>query len=157
MIDQAQAIKQLERLSGLDFFPKEKPARKELVLALQCAITDDIAAQVVSEWLAESNVCPKPAELRRLIYSRQEAILENLRKCHMCGGSGILTVWRLVTYRGTSWVVEKSQGLAMDWEQARQFSIDIQTAQEANPNLARQAVLSAAKSCDCRKALTRSD
>ena len=73
MIDKTQAIQQLERLSGLDFFPKEKPAKKELVLALQSAITEDIAAQFVSDWLAESNTCPKPAEIRRAINAAADA------------------------------------------------------------------------------------
>ncbi len=82
MIDKSIAARQLERLSGLNFFPKEAPAKKELLLAMQVALTEDIAAQVVSDWLAESGECPKPADLRRNINARQEGLLEQRRRCH---------------------------------------------------------------------------
>lgn len=94
MIDSTTAAKQLERLSGLAFFPKEAPAKKELRLAIECAITEAIAAAAVSEWLAESSQCPTPSEIRRLINAKQEQLIADRRSCELCGGAGWITVFR---------------------------------------------------------------
>ena len=150
MIPSTTAARQLERLSGLDFFPREAPAKKELRLAIECAITEQIAASVVSEWLAESNTCPKPAEIRRLINSRQEDIREQRRNCPECDGTGFVTVWKLLTYNGNSYNVRRSETLPQiqRQEQANAFLADM----ARSPTNLNQTVLTAAKPCQCRTA-----
>ena len=152
MIDKTTAARQLERLSGLDFFPREAPAKKELLLAMQDAVSEAVAAQVASDWLRESSACPKPSELRRAINAAQESLLEQRRECQTCGGQGAVTVWRLVTYRGHSFVVEKTEALpgVTDNEDAQKFSRMLAERYSQHPELKRQTVLSAAKSCPCR-------
>ena len=71
MIDSKFAAQQLERLAGLNFFPKgagEKAALKELRLALECAASDAIGKRVVDDWLRNEADAPKPAQLRRAAY-----------------------------------------------------------------------------------------
>ncbi len=94
MIDSTTAAKHMERLSGLSFFPKEAPAKKELRLAIEIAITEAIAAAAISEWLSESAQCPTPAEIRRLINAKQERLIEDRWHCELCGGVGWITVFR---------------------------------------------------------------
>lgn len=151
MIDPATAARQLERLAGLDFFPRDAPAKKELRLAIECALTEALAAAVVSDWLAESNICPKPAEIRRMINSKQEQALEQRRNCPKCEGVGAITVWKLITYNGNSLSIRRSELLPgiHTQEQANGF---IEQLQAAKTNL-NQTVLSAAKMCECRKML----
>mgnify|MGYP001165934442 CR=1 FL=1 len=152
MIDKATAARQLERLTGLDFFPREAPAKKELLLAIQDAVNEAVAAQVISDWLRESSACPKPAELRRAVNAAQESLLEQRRECQTCGGQGAVTVWRLVTYRGNSFTVHKTEALpdVNDNEAAQKFSRMLAERYAEHTGLNRQTVLSAAKSCACR-------
>lgn len=152
MIDQNQAIRQLERLSGLDYFPKDKPARRELMLAMQCAITEDIAAQVVSDWLSESGECPKPADLRRNIYSRQEGLLEQRRKCPACNGAGFTTCYYLATYHGMSWGQLRGVERIADFETSLRVTETLRVAYASpTPPTMAQQVISAARECGCRK------
>ncbi len=149
MIDSKTAARQLERLAGLDYFPKEAPAKKELRLAIECALTEQIANSVVSDWLAESNNCPKPSEIRRLINARQEAIIEQRRNCPICDGVGFVTIWKLITYRGKSFVIERAETLhhITRQEQANAFMEQMRSGPPTNLN---QTVLSAAQVCQCR-------
>lgn len=93
------ARKQIERLAGLDRFPREsKPALSELVDALMCAADDRAAKEFVDEWLANNREAPKPVEIRRLIFAEQER-QESARKktyCRECSGSGFVMVKRTV-------------------------------------------------------------
>jgi hypothetical protein len=151
MISSGEASQQIERLSGLDYWPRgedNKPGRKELRLAAEVAESCEVLKAVVDDWVASQTQCPKPAELRRLIYDKNSQRKEQLSRCRGCGGNGAITVWRLVTYKGNSFVVEKSE------------RIDVHSQEEANEflaNLARvattvkQTVLTAAETCYCRK------
>ncbi len=152
VIDQNQAIRQLERLSGLDYFPKDKPARRELMLALQCAITEDIAAQVVTDWLAESGECPKPANLRHNINSRQEALVEQRRRCDTCGGSGFVTRYYLATYHCFSWGQLRGCQRLDGYEAALTVTEGLRSAYASpTPPTMAQQVISAAAECGCRR------
>lgn len=63
MISEDFAFKQMDRISGLDFFPSKAPALLELVKALRTvAPTEQDAERVISEWLEENRAAPKPAD-----------------------------------------------------------------------------------------------
>ena len=148
MIDPKEAAKQVQRLSGLDFFPKEAAAQKEMRLALECAASDAIAASVVTDWLATASDAPKPAELRRMAYDLNERFKEQVGRCKACSGSGFVTVWRLVTYVGKSYAIKRSERLDGGYEEAMRLA---RVLAEPLAGTDRQQVLSAAQQCACRK------
>ena len=122
MIDPKEAAKQVQRLSGLDFFPKEAAAQKEMRLALECAASDAIAASVVTDWLATASDAPKPAELRRMAYDLNEKFQTQARRCQECVGSGFVTIWRLVTYVGKSYAIKRSERVDGGYEEAMRLA-----------------------------------
>ena len=145
MIDAKEAAKQVQRLSGLDFFPKEAAAQKEMRLALECAASDAIAASVVSDWLATASDAPKPAELRRMAYDLNERHKKQVKYCRKCSGTGFVTIWKLVTYHGKSFNIKTSERVPE--EQIRDLADKLNAAPTAND---RQMILSAAENCACR-------
>lgn len=81
MIDSKFAGQQIDRLSGLSFFPKAtkgdtagQAAYKELRLALECAASEAIGKIVIDDWLRNNADAPKPAELRGLAYAENERL-----------------------------------------------------------------------------------
>ena len=152
MIDKAIAARQLERLTGLNFFPKEAPAKRELLLAMQCAIAEDIAAQVVTDWLSESTECPKPAELRRNINTHQEQMRQHQRHCSVCGGTGYLTRYYLATYHGMSWGQLRGVQRIAGYEEALAVTETLRNAYGSpTPPTMTQQVISAVAECNCRR------
>lgn len=165
MIDAKIASRQIERLKGLNFFPTEAPALKELRLAAECAASEAILVAAVGSWLGDtssvrkdsgelaSTSCPKPAELRRILYGLNEQHNESLTKCRKCGGAGANTVWRLVTYKGAGNGIERSEAIpdARNNEMAMAFARQVADYQRENPNALRQMVVSAAELCECRR------
>lgn len=150
MIDKKTAGALTQRFSGLDYFPNSKEALVDLIYAVQVADTPEIAEVIIAEWMAYQTQCPKAAQMRALMYEANQKRKEHLAKCPTCGGSGFVTVWYLVTYRGQSFVREKSELLpdVTTSEQANLFAEKI----ARNPGDKEQTVLSAAKVCACRKA-----
>lgn len=139
MTTSAESSKQIERMSGLDFYPhNDKAALRELRLAGESAHSGETLAQVVGEWLAEQTRCAKPAELRRAIHERQSAYVR--AKCQICDNTGFVTVWRLVTYYPGTFDIRKCEDLGGDMEGAHSFS------EKLGPN---QDILTAAKPCVC--------
>lgn len=102
MITEGFAKKQLERLSGLDQFPKQPAAVRELILALMVSEIDSVAIRVIDYILGHTTSsnprCPLPADLRRLAYEGNE-VLETERRecpaeapryhCALCGDTGV--------------------------------------------------------------------
>lgn len=74
MIDSATASKQLQRLSGLDFFPNDEAPLKELRLAVEAADNENVAVTVVDYWIHYQTHSPKPAELRGLVWAENEKL-----------------------------------------------------------------------------------
>ena len=72
MIEEKIAKREILRLAGLNYFPRLDLPLKELISALQAAATDAIAVFVINEWLAYQTQCPKPADLRRLVWQENE-------------------------------------------------------------------------------------
>ncbi len=61
------ALQQVERLSGLDFYPRPGPGRYELLEALERTARDDAdAKRIISDWIAGNSIAPKPSELRAM-------------------------------------------------------------------------------------------
>lgn len=138
MISQTEAAHQMERLSGLDFYPREDGGKKELLSALQAAKTVEVAARAVTTWLEGQRECPKPADMRRLIWERQGEA-EKVPVCQ-CGGSGWLTIYRLVTYKGRSLTIDHSEPLNLDFEERLALREKLGENQE---------ILSGAAACSC--------
>jgi hypothetical protein len=149
MIDKKPALEQVKRFAGLEFYPTEREALQELLHAMQVASSEAIAKSFTADWLGYETACPKPAQIRIAIYDRNEAAKDRINNCRLCGGTGQVTVWFLVTYRGNSFVREKSEPLPdiTTEEQANAFCQKIVD----NPGDKNQDVLSAAKPCACRK------
>jgi len=150
MIESRIAAEQLQRLSGLDFFPKEKPAQKELRLAIEVANTEGIAERIISDWLRYNTGSPKPSELRRLFYDENERHKQHLAECGECGGSGYITIHKLVTYYGKSFRIKRAETIGSD-ERGIAERIASQPLGDDH-----QQVLSAAMECSCRKVVAAS-
>lgn len=142
MIDEIAAGAILGRLCGLRGFPREKLAQRELRSALQTASSEQIAEAVVTDWLAESNDAPRPAELRRLISDRS---MTRKQRCGACGGSGWMSAFRLVTYWNQTYKVKRSERLDhLIQEEVLDLRDKLNT-----PGMERQAILSCALPCVC--------
>ena len=60
-------LEQIRRLAGLDFFPKEEVAIRELFHALwDAAKSIDHAKRILDRWLASETKAPTPSEIRVL-------------------------------------------------------------------------------------------
>ena len=70
MIDYEVAKPHVKRMEGLRDFPDGKPAAiRELIVALQCAESEEHARLTVDEFVQwGKNFCPSPAELRRALW-----------------------------------------------------------------------------------------
>lgn len=148
MIPEKEAAEQLARLSILNWFPKkDREAQRQLRLAAEHAHTESVLAAVVTDWLASQTDCPKPADLRRLIYEKQGDADSRKAKCKLCMGSCFVTGWFLVTYKADGWSIKSSDKLQdFDVEQARDLGEKLIAAK------ANQAVLTAAVACRCMPA-----
>ena len=145
MIDKKLADEQIDRFSGLKWFPK---VRTELIRAIMAAETDIIAVAVVNDLVDYSEECPSPAALRRKCYDENEKRDKVLRSCSKCGGSRSQTVWMLVTYHGRSLTVKRIELLPnCDAEAARQLSKNLQWDDGSADN---QQIVTGARACECR-------
>ena len=153
MITAKEASDQVERMSGLDFFPRGKdqsPALKELRLALQSAANARIAEQAVTDILGYCTESPKPAQLRSVIWELNEKLAKRVSDCTICGGSGSETVWVLITYRGRSLTVERSEIMPnMTQDRAMQLAKKLEWDDGPGNN---QQIVAAARVCRCRGA-----
>jgi hypothetical protein len=97
MIDPQIVAQQIERLKGLNWFPRDNAETiADLKSSLMAAHSEAIVVMVVSDWVAESADCPKPAELRSLIWAENEKRSASLPRptksnyCRRCVDSGIV-------------------------------------------------------------------
>jgi hypothetical protein len=101
MISAQEAAPQIERLSGLDRYPRghdQTAAVRELRLAAQSAVTVEILRLVVDDWLATQRECPKPVDMKRLVGDRNKqyeaSTARRVPDCPECGGVGFKIVER---------------------------------------------------------------
>lgn len=130
---------------------KPKEIRDDLGRAIEkYAVTDDHALRSVEALLGDLRFRPTEKDIRDYCHAtvaHQEHAYETAPKCQLCDGNKFVTVWRLVTYRGNSYSIEKSEALpCKNYEEAMVFAKKI----AANPGSVRQVVNSAAKGCACR-------
>jgi hypothetical protein len=79
VIDKHSAGQEIGRLIGLDYFPSDPKAIRELVTALTFADTEIIASAVINEWLEGQTQRPTPAALRRMVADHNESRRTRLR------------------------------------------------------------------------------
>ena len=76
MIDKQAASQQMERMAGLDWYPREGRAQIELIQAIEAAENEFIAAYVVGEWIKYHTECAKPADIRALIWEENNKLAQ---------------------------------------------------------------------------------
>lgn len=78
------------RLSGLQFFPAEPEAIRELGNALERLGAPERQDEFVSDWLSESRKAPTPSDVRNWGVSHREeaAPLSSEPMCERCGDTG---------------------------------------------------------------------
>jgi hypothetical protein len=154
MITEKEAFDQLQRMSGLDFFPKGKDqaaALRELRLALEEAATVEIVRAVVDDVMAYATEAPKPAHLRRAIYDSNNRTEKTVRDCDLCGGSGNEIIYELVTHFGHSFAIRKREVMPdMNDEKARALSATLPWVDGPGPG-DNQQIVTSAKPCQCRR------
>jgi hypothetical protein len=150
MITEKEAGDQLARLSGLDYFPKkaDRYALRELRLAAEVATTEAVLDVVITDWLHSNSKAPSPADLRRLIFDRNEAIDRDERKgkCKDCGGSYFVTGWFLISYDDCRRRIKGEFLPDYDFEKALAFGKKLA---ESKVN---QEILTAGMPCHCMPA-----
>jgi len=93
-------MKLLGRLCDLAFPPTDRGGMADLGLALAAAVSDEAATAAVDEWIRYEKNCPKPSEMRKLIWEQNEkaapapapshaAQLPSGPQCPGCKGFGI--------------------------------------------------------------------
>lgn len=136
---------QVERLAGMSFFPREKAAIRELVIALKYANSMEQAELGVNEVLSSSTSdtrCPMPYDLRLIIKAIQDRH-DRQPKCSLCHGNSVISVPVLVTYKPGGYDVAKAVQLAGYSQQA---------IVELRGKLTEgQDIISAAVPCDCKE------
>ena len=100
MVDEKFASAQIKRLTGLSFFPTEKEAVRELLMALPIAPTEKIAKSTVDYFLATVTECPKPAQIRERAQPPEEEGYQapGPTRCNACGDTGF--VRQVITRNG---------------------------------------------------------
>lgn len=148
--------KQLGRIAHLPGFPREVEAIKDYKSALAILLTPQSVTRLIGDIVNDPGIerCPTSATIREMASERMRVQHKSQRECDICAGSGSVTVYKLVTYKGNSYVVDRAETITgspakPDWVAARELSERI----AANPGSARQMVLTAAKECQCRRAV----
>jgi len=96
MIDEKYAKDQVRRLQAMKFFPSDPVAAKELITALLSADDEKRAKAAVDNFLATTQECPTPADIRRAVI-REDAPEYSLPfeqpsdVCPACNGIGAIT------------------------------------------------------------------
>lgn len=97
-----QIAAQVARMSGMLYFPADREARRELVIAL-CNCNDlSEATAIIDNYVERESRCPTPADIRKAIWDSRppEPNTEQhyARRCKQCSGTGWITVERYGYY-----------------------------------------------------------
>jgi hypothetical protein len=154
MITEQFAIEQVRRLGGLNFFPRDNPAAfEELVKAAMTAETEEACRKGFDTILFDSDDCPKPADIIRVMGIENEKINEHrpLKKKHsLCGGTGYVHGVYLVTKH----IEETRDGEVHAWTDKRLLTTDEQIKQVKRTLKPKQQVIEASQMCDCHPGRT---
>ena len=92
MIELKDAQKQMERMMDLEFGPRGREQRAEVLRVMRTARTFPILESAVTSWVDSQAKFPKPAEMRVIIAAlntaQDEKVSEARAVCIACGGSG---------------------------------------------------------------------
>lgn len=147
-----ECVDRLVRIPGSnlqEFGTKPKDIRDDLGRALQRhARTDEHAIRVTDKMVDECKFRPTPAEIREwcdgVAVEREKP---KGKRCVLCDGTGFETRWYLITYKGASFEVEKSERVSGGMEEARDLRAKLNGPSCAPSHLKRQDVLSGAAKC----------
>jgi hypothetical protein len=101
MITTREAATEIERMSGMKFYPRgadQEPALLELCHELERADTAQIAKRVIDDVLGYETEAPTPAVIRRMVFDANEKAKPPARseqrpsagRCPNCEGTGVL-------------------------------------------------------------------
>ena len=92
MIELKEAQAQMQRMMDLEFGPRGREQRAEVLRVMRTARTFLILESAVTSWVDSQPKFPKPAEMRMIIVSLNETHDEKVSSarsvCIACGGSG---------------------------------------------------------------------
>lgn len=153
MIDITFATEQVRRLGGLNYFPREYPeALEELISVAMTAESENACRKAFDSILYDSDDCPKPADLRRVIAvenekAREIAKTERLapRICPLCRGQGFKVRVYLITR-----TTEEIEG-AITPKISKRYLESEEAIRHARTSIqAGQEILEGVERCSCR-------
>lgn len=137
---------QLSRVSHLPGFPEAPLAVRDYIVVLCKMGTLEGITRLMDEIVAaEWEKCPTAHQLATIGHNLRESTKQKRAACRRCDGTGVLTIWKLVTYIGNTFSIKKAERLDTDYEGA----MDLARRIAERPGTERQVVLSAAEACGC--------
>lgn len=94
-ISEQFALREIRRLTGLEFFPHFPEAIKELAKALSTAPSEAAAVAFIDNWLRVNTAAPHPADIFSVFPPPEaESMKAAAPACPICGGCGFVIVER---------------------------------------------------------------
>lgn len=90
-----EAIDLVKRLTGLRGYPREKEAQNELTKAMLTAPSMQRATEFIDDTLRTATTCPYPSDLYTAF---RRAAPERRTACQWCDGTGLESVYELITF-----------------------------------------------------------
>jgi hypothetical protein len=148
VVDQRIAEEQIRRLGGTNNYPIHMPeAWGELVKAALTANTETALRKAIDSLLYDSDDCPKPADLYRVIAVENDRINEStLRppkpKCSKCGGLQFISGTYLVTRH-------YDQARDYAWKTCQLLTTDVQIKAVRQHLQPTQEIYDGSEMCEC--------
>jgi hypothetical protein len=158
MVSETIALEQVNRLWQLNYYPRDpeqSAALRELVTAAQGADSENCLKTAITAILYDSEDCPKPADIRRVVRveNERERELEAAREkekprpgpCPFCYGIGFATRTYLLTR-----TTEEIDG-EVRMRVTKKYLISDEEIEAAKKSLAEgQEVISGGERCSCQ-------
>jgi hypothetical protein len=146
-------MEQFARLNKTRGYPDNRLAVSDYCNALKVMETFEGVRDLMDELVRTDWIhMPSASSIRGMAYDRMREVIQKRRACEICDGSGVQSIWVLVTYEGKSFSIKKSERIPVGSQgEADDFARRLQVFLADNPRADRQMVLSAAKECECRK------
>jgi hypothetical protein len=154
MISEEFAKEQVRRMGGLNYLPRDNEAAlAELIKAAMNAETEFACRRAFDSILHDSDDCPKPADLIRVINVENESVQElrpAVKKCPNCGGTSFVHGTFLVTKHSE----QNREGEFSAWSTRELLTTDEQIKQTKLHLKPNQHVLEGSEMCDCHPGRT---